>query len=403
MTWRERSQPGARGRPRTGRWNDALWALIWPRRVQRIMPTLPGVVLIALSLGIGMAAYNSSSNILFLTLALLLSCLIFSGVLSWLNVRAVVWQLQPPAALRVGHDAAFAVEVRNRKRFLPTYALVFKLSARQLAPGAAPRAETTLSARGSEVRAALAAAETAQLRGEVGLTTRLDPGGEARLEWVFQPTRRGPIELQLDSLGSLFPFGFLRKEIGIAARKEALVWPATIAYRRQPAGAARRWSGSEHLARAGAGTDLLALRRYSPGDSHRLIHWKASARTGQLLVRQFAAESAEGFNVWLRTDAGQWPRADQFETLLSFAASLAEDLFRAGQLARTAVNDGPATLVRRHRDLELFLDQLAVAAPADSAVAPATAFRGQANVLTFAPEGPHGVAAYVDGQLAAST
>jgi uncharacterized protein (DUF58 family) len=31
----------------------------------------------------------------------------------------------------------------------------------------------------------------------------------------------------------------------------------------------------------------------------RLIHWKASARAGQLLVRQHSAESAEGFSIWV--------------------------------------------------------------------------------------------------------
>ena len=54
-------------------WRRALWGLIWPRRFERIQPTISGVVLIGLSFGIGTAAYNYSSNILFIALALLLS------------------------------------------------------------------------------------------------------------------------------------------------------------------------------------------------------------------------------------------------------------------------------------------------------------------------------------------
>jgi uncharacterized protein (DUF58 family) len=161
------------------------------------------------------------------------------------------------------------------------------------------------------------------------------------------------------------------------------------------------------VARAGQGLDLLTLRRYATGDSHRLIHWKASARSRTLLVRQFAAETTEGFSVWLRTDAAMWTRPEQFELLVSFCATLVEDLFRAGQLTSAAINDEAPVPVRRVRDLELLLDRLAVIQPRKDpgpghAVAGAEP-KGKRNVLTFAPDGAHGVAAYVDGEKTATT
>ena len=168
------------------------------------------------------------------------------------------------------------------------------------------------------------------------------------------------------------------------------------------------------MPRAGTGGDLLALRRYTMGDSHRLIHWKASARTRTLLVRQFAAESAEGYSMWLRTDGGVWSRGDQFELLISFAATLAEDLFRAGRLIGVAIDAEPPIAVRRVHDLELWLDKLAIARPREAAVGSAAPWPGagdtegarpfvaRQNMLTFAPDGTRGVAAYVDGQKTAS-
>src|SRR4051794_32977318 len=98
------SGPDARRPWQRFSWNTLLWSLVYPARGQRILPTVPGVVLIALALGIGTAAYNSSSNILFITLSLLLACLILSGVLSWLNLRGVRWRLQVSPPLRAGHD-----------------------------------------------------------------------------------------------------------------------------------------------------------------------------------------------------------------------------------------------------------------------------------------------------------
>src|SRR5215212_10855938 len=114
-------------------WSAFCWSLVYPQRGNRILPTIPGVVLIALSFGIGTAAYNSSSNILFITLSLLLACLILSGVLSWLNIRGVRWRLLLSPPLRAGHDTVVALELRNRKHFLPTYGLWFELSARPAA------------------------------------------------------------------------------------------------------------------------------------------------------------------------------------------------------------------------------------------------------------------------------
>ena len=79
-----------------------------------MVPTVSGVLLIGLSLGIGMTAYNSSNNILFITLALMLACLILSGVLAWFNFSKVRWQIARPA---------LALELVNGKTFLPTYGL----------------------------------------------------------------------------------------------------------------------------------------------------------------------------------------------------------------------------------------------------------------------------------------
>lgn len=395
------SGPGAVQRQRFT-WNALLWSLVYPQRAHRIWPTLPGLVLIGLALGIGTAAYNSSSNILFITLSLLLACLILSGVLSWLNLRRVRWRLRLAPPLRAGHDAVIALDLRNEKKVLPTYGLWFEFAARAIDPGAPARAESTITGRDINVRELLAKADKEWVRSRLPLRGRLDPGDGTRLEWVMKPEKRGRLRVELASVGSLFPFGFLRKEIGTALAAETIVWPAPIEYKRHALAAVRRSANGERVTRVGQGGDLMALRRYSAGDSHRLIHWKASARTRQLLVRQFSAESAEGYALWLRTDAAVWARPEQFEVLISFVATLAEDLFRGGRLLGAAIDAEPPQPVRRVHDLELLLDRLAVARPSESAgVSGEWPVRKQ-NVLTFAPDGPRGVAALVDGELAAS-
>jgi len=409
----EWSGPGGHSRTRRRfTWSALLWSLVWPARGHRILPTISGIVLISLAMGIGTAAYNSSNNILFITLSLLIACLLLSGVLSWLNLRGVAWRLQLAGPLRAGHDASAGLELRNDKTFLPTYGLWFDFAASAIGADKAQRAESTITAKGIDVKAAWAKAEAADHRGTVTLRTRLEPGGGVRLEWGFKPVRRGRLRVELAAVGSLFPFGFLKKDVGTQLRAEAVVWPAPVEYRRHEAMSARRLAGGERVARAGTGGDLLALRRYAEGDSHRLIHWKASARMRTLLVRQFTAESAEGFSIWLRTDAAVWARPEQFELLVSFCATLAEDLFRAGQLTTMAIDAEPPVPVRQLRDLEDFLDHLAVLEPRATAGPEAgsdsnhpfaaAAEVARQNVLTFAPDGARGVAAYVNGTKAAS-
>jgi uncharacterized protein (DUF58 family) len=395
-----------------------LWSLVWPQRAHRIVPTPSGLILIGLALGIGTAAYNSSSNILFITLSLLLACLILSGVLSWINLRGIGWRLRLAPPLRAGQEASVALELRNDKKFLPTYGLWFELEARAVVDMRDHKPESTWSGRDLDVRKILAQADAAAMRRQLALRTRLDPGGESRLEWVFKPEQRGALRVELASVGSLFPFGFLKKSIGTELRAEVIVWPAPVEYRRHAVTTLRRPAGGERVSRAGAGGDLLALRRYESGDSHRLIHWKASARTRTLLVRQFSAESAEGFSLWLRTEEAVWPRPEQFELLVSFCATLAEDLFRAGRLTSVALDHEPPASVRRVADLEAFLDKLAMVRPQNVGGAAPAPREGESpppgegtaptlritkqNVMTFAPDGARGVAAYVDGKKAAS-
>ena len=124
------------------------------------------------------------------------------------------------------------------------------------------------------------------------------------------------------------------------------------------------------------------------------------------MVRQFAAESLDGFSLHVETRSGGWPRPEQFEVLCSFAGTLAEDLFAEGRLQAVAV-DGGWIETRRVRDVEAFLDLLARLKPAGPGDAPAAedarTSRGiSRNLITFAPEGARGVTAHVDGVPTAS-
>ncbi|HEY8995400.1 MAG TPA: DUF58 domain-containing protein [Lacunisphaera sp.] len=402
------SGPGAPTRARREfDWHALLWLMVFPKKRHRIALTVPGLFLMALAMGIGTAAYNTASNILFITLSLLLACLLLSGLLSWFNFMGTCWRLRPAGPWRAGHDTLVTVEVSNRKRWLPTYSLWFELATQ---PRRIPEPEN--AGKELKMREILSAAEKHITRGRVHLHERIEAGATVGLDWNVKPVRRGEAVLDLVAVGSLFPFGFLRKSLGTDLRQPVLVWPAQIEYQWTGTAAARGGAQGRRTARTGTGDDLLALRKYEQSDSHRLIHWKASARLGRLMVRQFAAESHDGYVLRLDMPAGIWTRPEQFELLCSLAATMAEDLFAAGRLRGVILNDGALRETRRVRDVEAWLDDLArlemslpgarATPPAFRAEVGAAPFKSNHNVITFAPEGARGVTAYVDGRKTAS-
>ncbi len=359
--WRRRAPAGQR-------WRWALWSVLLPPPERwRLRPTLPGVLLGVLALAIGGAAYNTANNILFITLSVLLSSLVLSAVLAWLNFQGLRWRLCERAALRAGVEDTVTAEVRNDKQRLPSYSLWFDLTA----DGRAQRA---------------------------GLRVRLDPGERAEVEWRVRPARRGRLRLKLAAAGSVFPFGFLRQTVGIGRGQDVPVWPTATPYTWVGSAAGWRPHAGEQRAPLGPrGGDLRAVRRYAPGDPQRVVHWKASARARRLMVREFAAEREEGLLLWVQTSAERWQRAEQFELLCSLAATLAEDLFRAGRLRGFALDAEPAILTRRPADVEIFLNRLAEIETTPGPRLAAVTQAAKQGLMTFAPDGARGVAAYVDG------
>ena len=286
---------------------------------------------------------------------------------------------------------------------LPTYGLECTLAATPVRRDAGSRPETTFTARGKDVKA-LWRQKPEEVNGRLILPGRLDAQATIQLDWTWQPPRRGKWDVSVRHVASFFPFGFFNKKLAAHLTRTLTVWPAIIEYQRHPVGGFR-WSGvTERLSRAGSGNDLLALRRYAPGDSHRLINWKASARTGQLLVRQFAAEANESYKLWLQTDPALWSRPEQFERALSLAATLGEDLFLADRLHAVMIDHHSPRVIRHGRDFEAFLDDLAQLEPRETkdVYREAPINHAPRNQLTFMPDGTNGVIALIDGNKTAT-
>ncbi|MGJ8650102.1 MAG: DUF58 domain-containing protein [Opitutaceae bacterium] len=342
-----------------------------PVRFQKTKLTMIGWMLVIVAMGIGSAAYNTASNILFMTLSLLLSSLVLSGILSLINFRSLQWSMGAPRHLQVGEVGMAEVEVRNNKQVFPTLGICFEVGS-----SASDKAE------------------------HLYLNHAIKAGDAVKLDWTFIPRKRGRCEIFLSGVESQFPFGFLKKIMGHELREEVLVWPQQIDYMFTLENNGQRILSGNSKRNAGLGSDLLNLRPYAPGDPPRLVHWKATARLGKLMIRQLAQEGEGGYHLILDTDSQQW-NDEVFETLCSLVCSLADALFHAGRLETVVVNGASPLSIRGLRDLHDFYDCLALLETVPHGVASVEMSRG--NQITFRPLGERGVAIYVDETQAGQT
>ena len=85
-----------------------------------------------------------------------------------------------------------------------------------------------------------------------------------------------------------------------------------------------------------------ALRPYAPGDDRRHVHWRSTARTGSLMVRQFEESRMSRVAVALDTGRLAWLDGDEFELGVSCVGSVA---------VQTLLGESPLALLTSTRSL----------------------------------------------------
>jgi hypothetical protein len=120
-------------------------------------------------------------------------------------------------------------------------------------------------------------------------------------------------------------YGMVHRVLTAGGRDEIVVHPPVVELDPMVLGGASVGTGSGHLGARGAATDDVIPRDYHPGDEVRRIDWKASARTGSLMVRseENPWRSAITLVVDLRESAhrGREPESS-VDAALSMAASI---------------------------------------------------------------------------------
>lgn len=136
--------------------------------------------------------------------------------------------------------------------------------------------------------------------------------------------RRGPINASWTVVAG-DPLGLFVTRRRYADAEAAIALPlfSSISDRRQ----VRELEAVAAAPRAGSGTELFGVREYRPGDSLRRIHWRSSARLGELAVREFEPPGVQTLGVFVDPSPRSVEIADQIARI---AASEAWDCIREG-------------------------------------------------------------------------
>ena len=176
-------------------------------------------------------------------------------------------------------------------------------------------------------------------------TVALAPRGSGELPFTVEGRDRGDAALGEAALRACTPLGLVARTLRYSLDDRILVAPSLAGVRRF------RWLAVHHrlaaagvrdARRRGEGRSFARLRDYTPGDDPRHIDWKATARRGHPITREFTIEQSQ--TVYVMVDAGRsmtqlagaFPR---FEYALSAALVLADVATSAGDRVGTLVFD----------------------------------------------------------------
>ena len=134
--------------------------------------------------------------------------------------------------------------------------------------------------------------------------------------------RRGIVNVGPATTVRSDPIGLLRREHAFEDIHELYVHPRTTALPSTSAGLIRDLEGSPTRRLVDSDMSFHAIREYAPGDSRRQIHWKSTAKTGRLMVRQYEESRRSRMAVILGVAEAEYADADEFELAVSCAASL---------------------------------------------------------------------------------
>lgn len=124
------------------------------------------------------------------------------------------------------------------------------------------------------------------------------------------------------------PLGLLQRRLRWTEPAELFVHPEVVPLGGANAGLLRDLEGQATRDLSDSDLNFHALRDYVAGDDRRYIHWRTTARRGQLMVKQFEDTRRTLTTIALASAVDDYAQPDEYELAVSVAASVAVQAIR---------------------------------------------------------------------------
>lgn len=278
----------------------------WFRARIRERVTRTGTVYITAVALVGLSAFLSANNLLFLLLAAMLATLLVSNFVSRLGLAGLELDVQLPDHSCARRTQLARIVLKNEKHWMPSFSVH------------------------------LTGIEGSVFSGS--LYFPVIPGGASLAESLpMRFERRGLHSEDSFQFSSRFPFGFAERRMQVTMKREVIVYPALDPQPGFDEMLAEVEGEAEALFR-GRGHDFYRIRPYEPFESARNVDWRATAHTGALQVREFARDQEHLIDLTLDLQAA--PEDDAwFERAVECCAYLAWRLTARGARVRLRTQD----------------------------------------------------------------
>jgi uncharacterized protein (DUF58 family) len=210
-----------------------------------------------------------------------------SGFFGKRNLSGLDLEIDMPEEIFAGVEFSAKVVLKNNKRFLPSFLIVFHFYDRKY------------------------------------IIPYIDPKGSYTFHINYLYGKRGRYTIENFDICSVFPFNFFVRCILYLKKIPVVVYPypKRLKDMYSSSGLGKK-DGYFSAHKAGFQGDIISIRDYSSGDPVKFIHWKATAKTGELKTKELEDISSKPVVIDLDSMQGD------IESKVSYATYLILELYK---------------------------------------------------------------------------